>query len=119
MELEINITIPAQSDEMAGDVVSRTIRHLAQHAIESAPPDSTVMVRVWREADRLWLAVPAQEHDARAPRAAVAGPPGLALQLVCDLVETLGGTISFTAGHDGHREIRVGMPTLATAAEAE
>jgi nitrogen-specific signal transduction histidine kinase len=119
VELEINITIPAQSDELAGDVVSRTMRHLAQHAIESAPPDSAVMVRVWRDADVLWLAVPAEEDDGRAPRAAVAGPPGLALQLVRNLVDTLGGTLSVTAGHDGRREIRVGMPTLALAAEAE
>ena len=117
--VEVNITMPPQSEEMAGDLVSRTIRHLAQHAIESAPPDSAITVRVWCDAGRLWLSVPAQEHDGRAPRAAVAGPPGLALQLVRNLVDTLGGTISFNAGHDGHREIRVGMPTLATAKEAE
>jgi len=105
----LDIDRDAGSVKVSGRLALAAIRHLLQHAVESAPP-GPIPVRAWRGNDRLWLAVPEhQPTNPPGPRAA-AGPNGLALTIVLRVLAPLSGELVLAPNDDGVREIIVGLP---------
>jgi hypothetical protein len=103
----------AAGRELGGPVMGAAIRHLLQHGIESAPPDSTICLSATVTEDRMVLSVPStatSDHSARAP---VAGPPQLARELTERLVRSLGGEVMATDDHRYPGETRIGLPLVA------
>jgi signal transduction histidine kinase len=117
--VQLDIDPAAGSEPVAGGLVRAAIRHLVQHAIETAPPEGTIRVGAWRDSRRLWLSVPDHALNELHVRRVVAGPPGLALELVRGLVRALDGEIVTGADIGGTGEIHIGLPMLPHAEETE
>lgn len=96
-------------------LVRAAIRHLLQHAIESAEPGARLLVRGSSEPGRLTVTVPTWNTDSSLGKSPLAGPPGLALSLVRDLVRALDGELILD-GPDGEEgTLQLSLPVHAVA----
>lgn len=119
VDVRVDIAASAASEPASGELLRGTVRHLMQHGIETALPDGTIRIAAWREARVLWLSVPSRAPQDGEGRGAMAGPPGLALQLVRRLVQSLHGEVVLASSENGSSEVRVGVPVRSAAPEGE